>query len=332
MKKVLITLLALAISLAVFTACGNSNGSSDQTPGNTDKDLSMAYLTPGLDLPFWKYLSEGIKAEAKSNGVSIQVYDSHNDSATQLKNAQDAITKQVDAIIISPTDSSTAPAVLTQAENAGIPVIIADIGTDSGNYEALITSENKKGAEEVGKYLVEHLESKGWDKGPAAQVTISLARKNGKDRTGGFEQAMEDSGVEIAGVKQLEDYTRSEAEGFAQDLMTAHPDLHAIFGQTDEPTLGVLKAVKAANKLDEIAVVGFDATPETIEVIKNGEMLAAAVQQPVLMGKESFKAALDVINNEEVEKDITVPTILVTKDNVEDEEIEKQLKENVFPE
>lgn len=328
MKKLISSVLVLVLGIVILAGCGNT----DQSNATGEEDLKMAYLTPGLDLPFWKYLSEGIKAEAGKNGVSVQVYDSHNDSATQLKNAQDAITKQVDAIIISPTDSSTAPSVLKQAENAGIPVIIADIGTDSGKYEALITSENKKGAEEVGNYLVEFLKEKGWGNGPVAQVTISLARKNGKDRTGGFEAAMKNGGVEIAGIKQLEDYTRSEAEGFAQDLMTANPDLHAIFGQTDEPTLGVLKAVKGANKLDEVAVVGFDATPETIEAIESGEMLAASVQQPVLMGKKSFEAAFNVINDKEIDKEILVPTILVTKDNVNDEDIQNQLKENVFPE
>lgn len=170
--------------------------------------------------------------------------------------------KQVDAIIISPTDSSSAPAVLNAAKEAGIPVIIADIGTDSGEYESLIISENEKGAREVGEYLAEYMKEQGWD-GPVGQVTISLARKNGQLRTAGFESAMTENGFEIADIRQLEDYTRAEAEGFAQDLLTAYPNIRAIFGQTDEPALGVLKAVEGANKLDEVAVVGFDATPET---------------------------------------------------------------------
>lgn len=317
----------IVISLFVLVACGGSDSTSNSE--QTEAEYSIAYLTPGLDLPFWKYLADGIEAKAAENNVSVQVYDSKNDASTQLQNAQDAITKQVDAIIISPTDSSSAPAVLNAAKEAGIPVIIADIGTDSGEYESLIISENEKGAREVGEYLAEYMKEQGWD-GPVGQVTISLARKNGQLRTAGFESAMTENGFEIADIRQLEDYTRAEAEGFAQDLLTAYPNIRAIFGQTDEPALGVLKAVEGANKLDEVAVVGFDATPETIERIKEGKMLAASVQQPVLMGEMSFDAALSVLKGEEVEKEIYVPTILVTKENVP--EVEEELKRTVFPE
>ncbi len=72
----------------------------------------IVYLTPGLDLPFWRYLSEGVESVAKKEGYGFQAFDSHNDAQTQLKNAQDAIARGVAGIVISPTDSSTCPSVL----------------------------------------------------------------------------------------------------------------------------------------------------------------------------------------------------------------------------
>src|SRR6185437_1219086 len=91
----------------------------------------IVYLTPGLDLPFWRYLSKGIEAAAKKGGYTYQALDSHNSADTQLKNAQDAIARGVAGIAISPTDSSTAPSVLALAARAHIPVVVADIGTNS---------------------------------------------------------------------------------------------------------------------------------------------------------------------------------------------------------
>ena len=116
--------------------------------GAQDESYEIAYLTPGLNVPFWKYLSDGIKQAAAAADATIEVtdYDSRNDAATQLQNAQDAITRGVDAIIISPTDSSTAPAVLELAEESNVPVIIADIGTDSGEYVSFVISSNEQGA------------------------------------------------------------------------------------------------------------------------------------------------------------------------------------------
>ena len=70
----------------------------------------IVYLTPGLDLPFWRYLSEGVESVAKKEGYGFQAFDSHNDAQTQLKNAQDAIARGVAGIVISPTDSLPAQA------------------------------------------------------------------------------------------------------------------------------------------------------------------------------------------------------------------------------
>ena len=70
------------------------------------ENKEIVYLTPGLDLPFWRYLSKGIEAQAKKEGYSYTALDSHNSAETQLKNAQDAIARGVAGIAISPTDSS----------------------------------------------------------------------------------------------------------------------------------------------------------------------------------------------------------------------------------
>jgi ABC-type sugar transport system substrate-binding protein len=138
-------------------------------PARAADTKEIVYLTPGLDLPFWRYLSKGIEAEAKKAGYSYTALDSHNSAETQLKNAQDAIARGVAGIAISPTDSSTAPSVLALAARAKIPVVVADIGTNSGEYVSFIISDNYQGAHGVGEALAAALNDKGWTSGcPAA--------------------------------------------------------------------------------------------------------------------------------------------------------------------
>src|SRR3954464_397699 len=126
-----------AAALALGLACVASSSACA-------KDI--VYLTPGLDLPFWRYLSKGVEAQAKKEGFGFQALDSRNSAQTQLKNAQDSIARGVAGIVISPTDSSTAPAVLELAQKANIPVVIADIGTNGGEYISFIISDNREGA------------------------------------------------------------------------------------------------------------------------------------------------------------------------------------------
>jgi ABC-type sugar transport system substrate-binding protein len=179
----------LAAGSAVMAGTGLAGLVGAQAAG---KDI--VYLTPGLDLPFWRYLSKGIENVAKAKGFGYQALDSHNNPQTQLQNAQDSIAKGVAGIVISPTDSSTAPSVLQLAKQANIPVVIGDIGTNSGDYESFIISDNYEGAHGVGKALAEALKAKDWLGGTVGIVAISQARKNGQARTKGFRDGLKEGG------------------------------------------------------------------------------------------------------------------------------------------
>lgn len=302
-----------------------------QATGAQDKHYEIAYLTPGLNLPFWKYLSDGIKQAAAASGADVSVtdFDSRNDAATQLQNAQDAITRGVDAIIISPTDSSTAPAVLELAAESNIPVIIADIGTDSGDYVSFVISSNEQGAYDAGQVLVKDMKAAGWEGADVVMITISQARINGQNRTKGFTRAVEEGGSKVVQYLESKDYTRAEAQQQALDLLTANPEARGFFTQHDEATLGTWTAIENSDKQNDIILVGFDGSPETVDLIREGKLKAASMQQPVLMGRMSFDVTLKHLQGEEVEKETSVPTILVTPDNLA--EVEATLADTVFP-
>ena len=299
------------------------------------EEYQIAYLTPGLNVPFWKYLSDGIKqaaaTDAAKSGAKITVtdYDSQNSAATQLQNAQDVITAGVDLIIISPTDSSSAPEVLELAAENKVPVVIADIGTDSGDYVSFVISSNESGAYDAGKVLMSTMADKGWKGGDVLMITISQARLNGQNRTKGFTRAVEEAGGKIVQFLESKDYNRAEAQTQASDMISANPDAHGFFAQHDEAALGSEAAIEESGKADEIVLASFDGSPESVELIKQGKIVAAAMQQPVLMGRISAEVGLKHLRGEQVDKQTEVPTILVTPQNVKD--LEAKLADTVFP-
>lgn len=293
------------------------------------QDKELVYLTPGLDLPFWRYLSKGIETVAVENGYRYQALDSRNSAQTQRQNAQDAIARGVDGIIISPTDSSTAPGVLDLAEEAGIPVVIADIGTNSGNYVSFIISDNYEGAYGTGQALAAAMKEKGWEDGSVGLVTISQARKNGQARTAGFREALKEAGIEKeAGLQQMQSYTADETFRFTQDMLTANPDMRAMFIQTDQPAIGAIRAIRAARRDGEVLVAAFDGIPEFVDLIKSGQIVASGMQQPYLMGVRSGEAMIEHLNGGTPEKEILVPILVVTSENIED--LLPTVRETVF--
>ncbi len=276
----------------------------------------LAYLTPGLDLPYWRTLANGVEDEAKKHGSSSTTYDSHNSAQTQLQNAQDAIAKNVDGIILSPTDTSTAPSVLAAAARARIPVVIADIGTSSGEYLTFVISDNEKGAYGIGKVLGQQLQAAGKKNNTVGLVTISLARQNGKDRTAGFMKAMDEAGIKRVALSQMQTYTADETFRFVQDMLTAHPEMDGLFVETDQPTIGALRAIDAAHRQGSVKVAAFDGIPEFITLIENGAIVGSGMQQPYLFGQYSAQALFDHFGGKTPPKRIEIPIIVVDKANV----------------
>jgi ABC-type sugar transport system substrate-binding protein len=311
MKKLIIAVCVLAaLGLA---GCGGGGGGSSAS--SAQQAVRVAYLTPSLDVPFWRYMRYGIEDELKKliPGVEVTTYDSKDSANTQLSNAQDALTKQVKAIVISPTDSASCVAVLDLAKDAKIPVVICDIGSDSGTYAAFISTDNEAGAKELGAYIASKLPRNS----TVSQVTLNQARINGVLRKNGFTEGVSVNGIKDIDFKQMEKVNREEGEKFAQDLITAHPALKAIFCHSEDPSMGALSAIESAGRGD-ILIAGFDCSPEVVEAIRAGKIAATAAQQPVLMGRYAAQSVDKIFKGETVEPEIKLGTLLVTKDNIGD--------------
>lgn len=332
MKKSLALIGTLALSTVALAGCsvdgqGESNASGSGTSNATGcEGTNIAYLSPVKSVSFWRSLSVGVEGAAEGT-AKVTVYDADNSQSKQLQNAQDAVTSGADAIILSPTDSGSAPAVLDIAAEANVPVVIADIGTESGDYVSYVKTDNTVAAEEAGAHLVEELKADGITSGEIAIVGISQSRQNGKDRTAGFTEVVEQAGFNVVTLLESKDYTRSEGLTFTQDLLSGYPDLVGIFSQHDEATQGALTAL--GGDLTPV-LVGFDGSPDTLQALKDGTISGSAMQQPVLMGEAAFGAVCSYLDGETVEEETLVPTVFVSRDNVLD--LEAEVQDTVFKE
>ena len=102
----------------------------------------------------------------------------------------------------------------------------------------------------------------------------------------------------------------------ATDILTAHPDLKAIFCVNDQCGMGAYGAVVAANK--DVLIYGVDGAFESKEAIRDDARFAGtAAQSPITIGEKSLEIAYEIIDGEEYEKEFYVPTFLITQENVE---------------
>ena len=152
-----------------------------------EQQKKIAYIVSDLSIPFWKIMSKGIESKSKELGYKVEFYSSNNLKKIELENLSKALSSKVDGLIISPINSSTAVTFLEFAKKSNLPVVISDIGTDSGEYLSFISSDNITGAYELGKILTKRMKELNFDKeGSVGIIAIPQKRQNGKDRTIGF--------------------------------------------------------------------------------------------------------------------------------------------------
>ncbi|MGJ0289397.1 substrate-binding domain-containing protein [Aliarcobacter cryaerophilus] len=279
----------------------------------------LAYIVSDINIPFWQIISKGIKDKSNELGYEIHIYSSNNLKKNELENLASAISLKIDGLIISPINSSTASTLLEIANMNKIPTIVADIGSDSQNYLSFISSDNKKGAYELGKILSKYMKSLSWNKeGTVGIIAIPQKRLNGKDRTIGFIKALEEDNIKVSGMYQQVDFSYEETYNYSKKLIDENKNLRAIWLQGSDKYKGALDAIKKANKQNEIALICFDAEPEFLEMIQNGNLVGSAMQQPYMMGQEAVISLNNFFNNKYVEKEQKMEILAISKENIDD--------------
>ncbi|MYL64862.1 ribose ABC transporter substrate-binding protein RbsB [Bacillus hwajinpoensis] len=304
MKKLLPFLLSL--SLLVLGACSLQPPEWAKPSQETDiEDIKIGLSVSTLNNPFFVSMKDGVEAEAKEKGMDIVVVDAQNDAAKQISDVEDLIQQGVDVLLINPTDSAAISTAVQSANSLGIPVVTLDRSAEKGDVATLVSSDNEKGGEMAGEFLVEQL-------GEGAKIAelegvpgASATRERGK----GFHNIADEKLDVVA--KQTANFDRTEGLNTMENLLQGNPDIEAVFAHNDEMALGALQAIQSSGK--DILVVGFDGNEDAINSIQDGKLSATVAQQPEEIGSLAVQAGVDVLKGNEVDETIPVPLKLVTE-------------------
>ncbi len=173
-------------------------------------------------------------------------------------------------------------------------MITLDRVASSGEVVSHIASDNVLGGKIAGDYIAKKA-------GEGAKV-IELAGIAGtsaaRERGEGFQQAVAAHKFNVL-ASQPADFDRTKGLNVMQNLLTAHPDVQAVFAQNDEMALGALRALQTAGKSD-VMVVGFDGTPDGVKAVNDGKLSATIAQLPEQIGAKGVDTADKVLKGEKV--------------------------------
>ncbi|MDR2865444.1 MAG: substrate-binding domain-containing protein [Spirochaetaceae bacterium] len=278
-----------------------------------DEKMQAVFIAGDSVDDYWLQVRSGAEDKAKELSNVDFSFESPKDAANQQQLVEDAITKEVDILMIAPLNTDTLVQSIEKAKTAGIKVIIIDFPVDTNNYDVFLSGNNgaaaRKAADEMAKLIGK--------KGEIAIINAKSGDVRAMIRENDFKDQIAKKYPRITVVgTQYSDGDKSKALTIAADFITANPDLAGIYTCNGDSTLGAGNAIEEKNKTGTIKLVGFDLTDDTKALIQRNTLNVAMVQNPYQMGLQALQAGVDLVNAKKVKKNIDINARVITKANI----------------
>ena len=289
MKKTLAILLCLIMVIGMFAGCG------EKAPAETSSDIKIALITMDSIDQHWVTLNEGAQKAAKELGVTV-TYMAPNtkDDAQQIEQVNNAVSAGCQAIIVAANGPDAITSALQEAAAAGVKIVYVDSPANM-DAEATFSTDNQAAGQTAGETLLAELTAKGITEGSIGIINTNAASDSTLKREAGFRAAFEGSAFEILET-QYGEGDAAKSQSIAENYITQ--GVVGIFGTNEGSTTGAGNAIKAASS--DVVVVGFDKSDAILGLIEDGYILATMAQNPDVMGYEGVKAAVAVLNGEDL--------------------------------
>jgi ribose transport system substrate-binding protein len=307
MKRIALMAVSLITTVGLLAGCSKAAPTNQLAPQTGSGKVVIGLAVSTLNNPFFVDLRDGAQAAASQAGADFVALDAQNDSAKQISQIEDLITQKVSVILVNPTDSDAVVPAIEQANQAGIPVITVDRGSNGGKVAAHVASDNVAGGKMAGDLILELTQGKG----KLAELEGIPGTSAANDRGKGFHQAVDGKADLQVVTKQPADFDRAKGLKVMENMLQANPDIVAVFAHNDEMALGALEAITAAGKAGQIKIVGFDATDDAVKAVKDGKLAGTVAQKPKEIGKIAVEAAVKVAGKQAVDTFIPVPLELI---------------------
>jgi TMAO reductase system protein TorT len=306
MRKTLMTLLGGLSLLASVVAAASTAMAQEKTIG---------VAVPNLASSFWISAVYGVEDEAKKVGVKVLKLNAGGDanSSQQIAQIQDLMQRKVDAIVVGATNGDAVKAVVEQAIDRGIPVVGISSPPNTPKLASIVSADHY----DMGKLQAQCLSKALGSKGNVAMMAGPTGQAWSDQRAKGFKDTLskEAPTVEVVAESRLAD-NRNAALTTAEDWTQRFPDLNGVYAATDDMAAGVISALKSAGKLKDVKVSASNLSPTAQQLLKDNELVCTSIQQVVAQGRAALKQAVSAANKQPVEKQVVLPALLVTSENL----------------
>jgi ribose transport system substrate-binding protein len=304
--------------LMLFACAAPARAAETETEGK-----AIAFVPGVMGNAFYVTMERGIRSEASKYGFKIDIQGPQQFDPTLQTPIVNAVvaTKPV-GLLIAPTDSKAMFVPISQAVTAGIKVALVDTTLDdTSQVITVIATDNTAGGAAAADALAKLI----GEKGVVMVIAFQAGASTTYQRQRGFEAEIKKyPNIKYIGF-QISNNDPSKAAAEVGSVLAAHPDLAGIFATNDRSAEGAATGLRVAGRVGAVKVVGFDAGPTQIKQLKDGLVQALIAQQPYQIGVDGVDAIANALTGKNVEHSVTTGTVTITKDNLQEPEVQKAL-------
>ena len=324
--------MALAVAMVLFLSLLIAGGGFQKTIPEDQEDehaleddlIVVGFSQLGSESVWRATHTQSIQeALSKENGFFLQYSNARQKQENQIKAIRGFISQRVDYIVFSPLMEDGWETVLTEAKDAGIPVILVDrkIAGAEDLYTTFIGSdmaaEGRKAGEWLEDYEQEHNEEN--EEINIVVLTGTMGSTSQLGRSKGFEEvASKHQNWKVIGLTSG-DFTVVKGKEVMAQMLNRFDDIDVVVSQNDEMTFGAIEAVEEAGKSTgvhgDMIMISFDGSRDALELVKNGK-ISCDVECNPLQGQLLASVIRKLEAGEQVEKEYFVDELVFTQDNV----------------
>jgi inositol transport system substrate-binding protein len=299
--------LILILLLAVLTGCTQKAGAPDKhriTIGITYQNLQNEFIIN---------IQDAVRAEAKKLDVDLVEADGQGQAENQISQVQDFIARGVDVIILSPYDKEGSAHAVDLALQAHKPIVVVNSQVSNmAKANAFVGSEDQ----EAGRIAAQRIMDVLHGKGDIAVIHGPNGHSAEAARTEGIKQVIAKYPDAKIVVEQTANWDRTQALNLMENWLASGRKIDAVIAQNDEMALGAEKAIEAAGKQKDIAVIGIDGIPDARKAVADGKLTGTVFQDAKAQGTQAVDLAVQLAQGKPVKHDTYIPFQLITKDNL----------------